>query len=322
MPPQLVGRFRGEATAVGLEDLRGDVVEEILRQAERPDLVEFRDLLQEAFQVGRAGIGEQPREDGPAGFWWLLRIACFGLLRQQQRFQSLADLRRQALTSGGTETRLEAAEGRSHQAVCSFRRRRFDVQGSETFESLVAEMVGLLVVSQDVFDEPGDNRLAVFQRRLAESEERADLSAVVLDGATVPVVTHPLAGCDVDLASDVLDDDVGHVEPLPWETSLTLKELQQDGKAEARRAGLVDEQMPLAGRQGPVLGQLIGVPVALHAAPPPRGRQPRPFAARQKGGCTKPVASIAFRSMGGRRNVSSHQEALAWSRRWETGMIS
>ena len=45
-----------------------------------------------------------------------------------------------------------------------------------------------------------------------------------------------------------------------------LKELEQDGETQARRAGLVGEPLLLTGQQGPVLDQLVGGPIALHAA--------------------------------------------------------
>ena len=90
------------------------------------------------------------------------------------------------------------------------------------------------------------------------------------------------------------------------EASFVLEELQEDGEAEARRAGLVGEQRLLAGQQGPVFDQLVGVPVALHAAPLLRGRQAqRLVAARRKNGCPKPGGSITFRRIAERRNVGA-----------------
>src|SRR4051794_18101563 len=108
-------------------------------------------------------------------------------------------------------------------------------------------MVGVLVVRDDVFGKPGGEGLAVLDGRLPEAEERADLGAVVLDGAAVPVVARPFPGRDISLAGDVLDGDVGDIMPLPGKTPLVLEELQQDGKAQARRAALVGEQPLLAG---------------------------------------------------------------------------
>ena len=59
VPPQFVGRFHGQPLPVGLKDFGRDAVEQVRRQAERPDPVQLGDLLQEAFQVGGAGVGEQ-----------------------------------------------------------------------------------------------------------------------------------------------------------------------------------------------------------------------------------------------------------------------
>ena len=88
------------------------------------------------------------------------------------------------------------------------------------------EMVGVLIVRKDVFGKPGLEGLAVLDGRLPEAEERADLDAVVLDGAAVPVEACPFPGRDVGLAGDVLDDDTGGILPLPGKTPLVLEELQ------------------------------------------------------------------------------------------------
>ena len=98
-----------------------------------------------------------------------------------------------------------------------------------------------------MFDEPGGERLAVFHGSLPKVEKRTDLGAVVFDGSAVPVVTPPFPWGDVDLAGNVLDRDIGNLLSLPGETALVLEELQEDGKAEAHRAGLVGEQRLLAG---------------------------------------------------------------------------
>ena len=132
----------------------------------------------------------------------------------------------------------------------------------------LVEMIGMLVVRQDVFDEPGGERLAVFHGGLPKAEQLPDLGAVILDGAALPAIVRPRGRLDVDLPGDVPHHDVGDLLGMLREASFVLKELQEDGEAEARRAGLVGEQRLLAGQQGPVLGQLVGVPVALHAASP------------------------------------------------------
>ena len=87
-------------------------------------------------------------------------------------------------------------------------------------------MVGVLIVREDVFGKPGREGLAVLDGRFPEAEERADLGAVVLDGAAVPVVACLFPGRDVSLAGDVLDGDTGDILPLPGKTPLVLEELQ------------------------------------------------------------------------------------------------
>jgi integrase/recombinase XerD len=82
----------------------------------------------------------------------------------------------------------------------------------------------------------------------------------------------PFQGHDVDLAGDVLNDHTGDILPLPRKTPLMLEDLEQDGKPQARCPALVGEQPLLAGRQGPVLEEFVGIPVVLHAASPCLGR--------------------------------------------------
>jgi hypothetical protein len=129
-----------------------------------------------------------------------------------------------------------------------------------------------LIVREDVFGKPGGEGLAVPDGRLPESEELANLVPVVLDCTDIPMLMSPFPGRDFDLAGDVLYDDAGDIPPLLGETSLTLVELERDGKAQARRPALVGEKPLLAGQQGPVLGQFVGIPVLFHTASSSPGR--------------------------------------------------
>jgi hypothetical protein len=121
---------------------------------------------------------------------------------------------------------LEGVQRRPHQAFNPVRPGRLDVQSPAAFQDLGVEMVGVLMVREDVLGNPGREGLAVLDGRLPEAEERADLGAVVLDGAAVPVVACPFPGRDVGLAGDVLDDDTGDILPLPGKTPLVVEELQ------------------------------------------------------------------------------------------------
>ena len=75
-----------------------------------------------------------------------------------------------------------------------------------------------------------------------------------------------------------------------------LEELQEDGEAEARRAGLVGKQRLLAGEQGPMFGHSSGS--SRVSCGPPFWQQANPrLSARRKSGCPKPGGSIAFREL-------------------------
>jgi hypothetical protein len=74
---------------------------------------------------------------------------------------------------------------------------------------------GCWIVRGDVGGKPGHEGLAVLDGRFPEAEKRADLGAVVLDGAAVPVIVRPFPRRDVGLAGDVLDGDAGDILPLP-----------------------------------------------------------------------------------------------------------
>ena len=198
---------------------------------------------------------------------------------------------------------------RSHQAVGPFRRRRFDVQDPETLPGLVVEMIGMLVVGQDVFDEPGGERRAVFHGGFPKAEQLPDLGAVILDGAALPSIVRPRGGLDVDLLGDVSHHNIGDLLGMLREASFVLEELQEDGKAEASRAGLVGEQRLLTGQQGPVFGHLVGVPVAFHAAPPLRG-------SRRPATLLRP-AEERLHETGRQHNISQNREKAKFS--WPSG---
>ena len=128
------------------------------------------------------------------------------------------------------------------------------------------EMIGVLVARQDVFNEPGGERLAVFHSSLPEVEQPPDLGAMILDGAALPAIVRPRGRLDVDLPGDVPHHDLGDLLGMLREASFVLENFRRTAKP--RRVGPV-----LLASHGFSLGSKVqcsinssAVPIALHAA--------------------------------------------------------
>src|SRR5262249_30292721 len=106
----------------------------------------------------------------------------------------------------------------------------------------------------------------VFHGGFPETKALADLGALVLDGPPLPAVPGPFGWGHADLAGEEVHNDGRDLLGALGKAAFVLEELEQDGKAQARRPGLVGQQRLLTGEQGPVLDQLVGGPIVLHAA--------------------------------------------------------
>src|SRR4051812_35132269 len=56
----------------------------------------------------------------------------------------------------------------------------------------------------------------------------------------------------------------GYLSPVAGKPPFDLEEFQQDGEAEPAPVGTVCQHLPLAGTQGPVLGEFLLVPESFH----------------------------------------------------------
>jgi len=191
---------------------------------------------------------------------------------------------------------LEGVQRGADETVNPVGRGRFDVRGATTLVDGRAGVFVAVVARHDLVAEPGGEILAVLDRRLPEPEGVANLGAVVLDRAARPVILRVVLRRDADLRGHVDDDGAGDLVLGVREPRLVLEELEQEGEAEPCRPRLVAEQLQFGRRQGPVLGQIVGVPPALHDTPrshraaAPDGRKVAPSA----GGTT----SLAVQSIG------------------------
>jgi hypothetical protein len=120
---------------------------------------------------------------------------------------------------------------------------------------------------QAVVAEPADQCLTVGHRGFPEAEELANLGSVVLDRAPLPVVLQPELWGEVELLGHVFDHGLRHVPDGPRKSALVLEGFQQHCKREPRRSALAQCLLFFVWRQGPVLDELIGMPVAFHGLP-------------------------------------------------------
>src|SRR6266542_2209052 len=129
----------------------------------------------------------------------------------------------------------------------------------------------------DLLGQPAGKLVLVADRLLPEAERSVDLRAVALDRPARPVVGAERARIDLDLPGDIVDRGFGQLAAA-GEAAFEIEVLEDQGKAKARRAGLVAHQPPVVGDQRPAVDQLLRLPVPPHhttslPAPPsaPRG---------------------------------------------------
>jgi hypothetical protein len=114
--------------------------------------------------------------------------------------------------------------------------------------------------------EPGDEVVAVLDDGRAEAKQGADIGAVLLDGATAPVVLEVRRSGDANLCRHMGDNAGGDLMLVPGEAALHLEELEQhsEPKAVVPRARI--EEIDVLLRQCPMFDQIVSVPRAFHAA--------------------------------------------------------
>jgi hypothetical protein len=156
------------------------------------------------------------------------------------------------------------------------------------------EAVHLAVAGQHLIFQPFGQRLAILYGGFPKSQPAPNLGTVVFDGAPSPFIVGPLGGLDPDLRGDVPNYALWDLLRMPRKATLSLKEFEQDGKTQTRRASLIPQQTLLARQKAPLRRQLFGGPIAFHGAPP-----------SWNGSCKVGTRSIAFRRMMERRSNSA-----------------
>lgn len=218
MRAQLARLLGSCALTVHRDNLGRDSAEEVVRQAEFPDVPEFVQLLDHTLQARASRIGLEPLQIGTR------RTLAFGfpLCRADQCIQSLHGLRRKPPGYVGAEATLESVQRRPDQAIDAPRRGRPDAQASATLVHGHPEMLGPMVVRERVFHQPQGELLGIARRCLSEPEDRPNLSPLVLDGAATPVVTQVIRRLHADLPRDVSHDGAGNIRFRLRESPLLL----------------------------------------------------------------------------------------------------
>src|SRR5207237_5047533 len=99
-----------------------------------------------------------------------------------------------------------------------------------------------MLLRQYLIGEPGDELVAIPDSCLAETQELADLSAVIFDCATRPLVAWIHICSYVDLVGQVDDDNTGYVVLLCWKALFERDWFEQDREAKSRCAARVGDQ--------------------------------------------------------------------------------
>jgi len=260
---QLVQLLSPDAAAVGEQHARGHAIEQVRGQGQRADAPQLVGLLAHALQPSWAGAGPQHKQ-GRSGsallpvFGIVARTALLG--QAEQGVETCGRLGRQTREYGGAERLLLAVQGGAHQTLQALGRGRLQLQYPAALARRGQQPVVPALQGEHPAVESAGQGPRVLLRSLAEAEGGADLGAVVLDGPPLPGVAVPRRRGHADLGGDGLDRGQRHVLGAAREAALGLEQLEQHGKAQARRAALVAEQRAVGRAQGPaVTGVTVGL---------------------------------------------------------------
>ena len=245
MAAQLVRLFHGGALPIGAQHLGRDTGEQVVGQAQRPQLLELADLGQHRGQRRRPGIGLELRPGRPPEFGAGRAVRGGG---PQERLQGQHRAGRQALRGAGTEVVVGAAQGRAHQPIHLPRSWRLEAEGPAALVGPQPQAIGVPVFDQGALGKPGRQGGLILLAGLAEAERGPDLRPVVLDGAPAPLVLQELLGRHADLFGDEDDDRTRQVLLARREARLELEALEQQCEAQAGGARLVGQQVELGGQ--------------------------------------------------------------------------
>ncbi len=237
---QLARPLGAHPLAVLRQHAGGEVAEEVSGEAQGADLLELGDFGLDAGEADRPRLGAQGGEGRGLGGRRPVRQRRLRCARGvQEQVEPHHRLRPKPRQRRRVQAGLVAPERRADQAVEAVGRRRLQLQGAEALVGDGLQLIGMLLLIEDMRDQPVGDRLAVGNRRLAHPEELTDLGAVVGDGAPLPVVFEIGQRGDLHLSGEVGDDGTRDVVLPGRELALVLEGLEQRGAAQAGRARLV-----------------------------------------------------------------------------------
>jgi len=151
----------------------------------------------------------------------------------------------------------------------------------------------------DMLSQPPGQRLGVRDAALPKAGVRADLGPMALRGAAREVKRPEFRRGHVDLAREVRHRIVGDFVEPAREPSAPEQELEQDGKPEPGRAGLVAQLVELVADQREVVDDVIEAHVECHLQQP-------------GGSCGMRVIMPALRSAGDLPTSDGRTQADVW----------
>lgn len=141
---------------------------------------------------------------------------------------------------------------------------RFEPESAQVSIRGQLERFRLQIETGDTLAQPADQSWLVCRREHRVAAVVADVGLVAAHRATRPIDLRINLGQYCSLVGEVRDDAGGYLFVGGRKASLVLEGLEQQGKAEPGGTPLVGQEVMFVGRERPVLGEFIRVPVLLH----------------------------------------------------------
>ena len=257
MLPQMAGRLDRRAGAPARNDDRGDVGEEVRRQPDRADRLKLCDLDEHRV---KAHVARRRLDQRQAVLCVVVVIVGDG----DQCLEALDRSRLDACRDPAKQRVLGATQRRPRDLADAVGGWRLDQLRTAAGKQLRADAMLATLDRCDVLGQPRRQRFGVRDAALPEARVGADLGAVALRRAAGEVIRRKLTGADADLAGEMRDSVIGQILRPGRETPAPQHMLQQDRESQARRAGLIAQQLQLVADQGEVIDDVVETQVARH----------------------------------------------------------
>ncbi len=115
-----------------------------------------------------------------------------------------------------------------------------------------------------MISKPDHDGIAILDRRLAKPKQRPNLRAMILDRAAIPVIVRPACWTHLGLPHEIFDCGRGYLIAAVWKSAFPPERTSAAPRSQPGPRRFIDEQHKLAGRQRPLLDQLILCPDLFH----------------------------------------------------------